>query len=70
LALGQFEAAIFSFKDSLAEDPDAPCSDAARDKLAAAERQMAVLAMPAAAAAAAAAGEAAAATTLARLSSL
>jgi len=43
LALGQFDAAVLSFRESLAADGDAPCSDAARDKLAAAERQMAVL---------------------------
>ena len=47
LALGQFDAAVLCFRESLAADGDAPCSDAARDKLAAVERQMAVLSQPA-----------------------
>tara|TARA_A100001015_G_scaffold45496_1_gene50220 strand:- start:119 stop:1342 length:1224 start_codon:yes stop_codon:yes gene_type:complete len=43
LALGQFDAAVLSFRESLATDGEASCSKAAREKLAAAERQMAVL---------------------------
>ena len=43
LALGQFDAAVLSFRESLAADSAAPCSTAAREHLAAAERQMAVL---------------------------
>ena len=43
LALGQFDAAVLSFRESLAADGAAPCSTAAREHLAAAERQMAVL---------------------------